>query len=119
MSPKPIKAPVRVERFADLTFMPRFEYGHMAEVVETCGEKDGSALGTGFARFKQAHIPWTIHYDEVLTVIEGVLKVHTAGEVHELHPLDSLWLPAGTALTYVSESALVAYAVQPANWNEG
>lgn len=51
------KAPVRVERFCDLEFAPRFEYGHMAQVVEACGWKDGSELGTGFARFKNARIP--------------------------------------------------------------
>ncbi len=32
-----VKNPVRVERFADLEFKPRFEYGHMAELAETCG----------------------------------------------------------------------------------
>ena len=113
------KSPVRVERFDCLKFEPRFEYGHMAEVSVTAGEQDGAELGTGFARFSHARIPWTIQYDEVLIVFEGTLRVHCGGDIHELGPRDSLWLPAGTELIYESESALVAYAIHPSNWNSG
>ena len=111
------KACVRVERFSDLKFTPRFEYGHMAKVAQTCGEQDGSMLATGFARFKNAHIPWTIKYDEVLTVIEGDMQVHIGDDVYKLAERDSLWLPAGTELVYVSQQALVAYAIHPSNWH--
>lgn len=107
------KAPVRVERFTELGFVPRFEYGHMAELAETCGAKDGAEFGSGFGRLKNAHIPWTIHYDEMLFVIEGELRLHTAGEIHELHVYDSIWLPAGTELVYEAEDALIVYAIHP------
>jgi ethanolamine utilization protein EutQ len=114
----PGKARVRAKRFSDLKFSPRFEYGHMAEVVEICGSADGSELGSGFVRLKNARIPWTIQYDEVLIVFEGLLRVHTGDEIHELHARDSLWLPAGTELVYESDNALVAYAIHPSNWSE-
>ena len=32
-----VKTSVRVERSADLEFKSRSEYGHMAELAETCG----------------------------------------------------------------------------------
>ena len=32
--PQPDKSPVRLQRFADLQFTPRFEYGHMAEAKD-------------------------------------------------------------------------------------
>ena len=112
-SVSPGKAPVRVERFSELEFVPRFEYGHMAELVETCGVKDGSELGTGYCRLKNAHIPWTIYYDEMLFVVEGVLRLHTNGEIHELQERDSIWLPAGTELVYEAEDALLSFAVHP------
>jgi len=114
----PGKSQVRVERFSELNFAPRFEYGQMAEVAETCGSKDGTELGAGFVRLKHARIPWTIQYDEVLIVFEGLLRVHTGGQIHELHARDSLWLPAGTELVYETDNALVAYAIHPSNWNE-
>jgi ethanolamine utilization protein EutQ len=86
----------------------------MAEMAETCGTKDGSELGTGFVRMHNARIPWTIHYDEILIVIEGKLRVHANGEIHELHPQDSLWLPAGTEVEYEAKEALIVYAIHPA-----
>jgi hypothetical protein len=36
-----VKSAVRVERFSNLEFQPRFEYGHTAELVEISGMKDG------------------------------------------------------------------------------
>ena len=114
----PNKSPVCLQRFSDLEFIPRFEYGDMATSVEICGSSDGSKLGSGFARMENAYIPWTIQYDEVLIVFEGELHVHANAEIHSLYPRDSLWLPAGTELIYETDSALVAYAIYPSNWHE-
>jgi ethanolamine utilization protein EutQ len=105
-------------RFDDLAFTPRFEYGEMAEVAGVCGAADGSELGAGWGRFSNARIPWTIRYDEVLTVFDGELRLHAGGEVHRLRPRDCIWLPAGTELIYEAESALVHFAIHPANWRE-
>ncbi len=111
------KTPLRAARFNDLKFVPRFEYGHMAELAEISSLSDGTLLGTGICRFSDAYIPWTITYDEVLTVISGELKLHANGEVHQLNALDSIWLPAGTELVYESKDALVTYAAYPINWD--
>ncbi len=112
------KSAIRVERFSDLKFVPRFEYGDMAEIAVTCGEKDGTALGTGFVRLKTARIPWTIKYDEVLTVFEGQLILHSNGQEHRLNPRDAIWLPTGTELVYEAEQALIHFAILPSNWHE-
>lgn len=113
------KSELRVERFDALEFMPRFEYGEMAQVVETCGSKDGSELGTGWGRFIDARIPWTVRYDEVLTVFEGELRVHADGALHTLAAKDSIWLPRGTEVVYEARAALVHYAIHPSGWHEG
>jgi ethanolamine utilization protein EutQ len=114
----PEKSPVRLVRFDELEFAPRFEYGEMAEVAVVCGADDGSELGAGWGRFRDARIPWTIRYDEVLTVFEGELRLRIGGEVHRLLPRDCIWLPAGTELVYEAESALVHFAIHPSNWQE-
>ena len=75
--------------------------------------------GVGWGRLRNARIPWTIRYDEVLTVFEGELRVHTGSEVHELQPRDCIWLPAGTELVYEAELALVHFAIHPSDWHEG
>lgn len=110
------KAAARLVRFDELEFVPRFEYGDMAQVAGVCGADDGTELGTGWGRMSNARIPWTIRYDEVLTVFEGVLRLHANGEVHELHARDCIWLPAGTELIYEAESALIHFAIHPSNW---
>jgi ethanolamine utilization protein EutQ len=114
----PQKSPVRVVRFEQLDFAARFEYGEMAEVAAVCGSEDGSELGTGWGRFNNAGIPWTIRYDEVLTVFEGELLLHTRGVVHKLGPRDCIWLPAGTELVYEASEALVHFAIHPADWQQ-
>jgi ethanolamine utilization protein EutQ len=112
------KSPVRLQRFDQLEFVPRFEYGHMAESSEICGFKDGSELGAGFVRMHGARIPWTIQYDETLIVLEGSLRILIDEEVFEMLILDSIWLPAGTALEYEAERALVSYSNHPSHWRE-
>ena len=112
-------APARVIPFEDLSFVPRFDYGHMAKVTEVVGAGDGSILGTGFGRFTDAEIPWTVKYDEVLLVLEGEVTVRTAEGDLIAGPQDCIWLPNGTELTYIAKSALVFYAMQPTIWAEG
>jgi len=112
------KAPPRVARFDDLEFVPRAEGGDMAQLAQVSGTVDGTPLGAGFGRLTNARIEWTVKYDEVLIVLEGTLKVHTGGQVLEAGPRDSIWLPAGTALVYEAEEALIAYAIHPADWAE-
>ena len=78
------KSSVRVVRHAQLEFLPRFEYGDMAQVAGVCGDADGSELGVGWGRFEKALIPWTIRYDEVLTIFAGHLRLYTNGEIYDL-----------------------------------
>lgn len=104
-------------RFEDLEFAPRFEYGEMAQVAGICGAEDGTQLGAGWGRMTNARIPWTIKYDEVLTVFDGVLRLHASGEVYELRARDCIWLPRGTELIYEAEYALVHFAIHPSNWH--
>lgn len=113
------KKPVQLQRFEDLSFSPRFEHGDMARLAELCGGSHGTALGAGWARLTRARIPWTIRYDEVLTVFEGELRLHADGTVHVLGPRDAIWLPAGTELVYEADEALVHFAIHPADWQDG
>jgi ethanolamine utilization protein EutQ len=107
------KAQPKVIAFKDIVFVPRFEHGDVCTIGETIGARDGTELGTGFARMTGARIPWTTSYDEVLTVLEGELKVHERGNIHRLGPRDSMWIPSGTKLIYEAEDALVHYAIHP------
>ncbi len=110
------KSGPRLVAFDDLEFVPRFEYGEMAQLAGVCGGDDGTEMAAGLGRMTKARIPWTIHYDEVLTVLEGELRVHIGEEVLVAGPKDSIWLPAGTALIYEAEDVLISYAIHPVDW---
>ena len=68
---------------------------------------------------KSAEIPWTIKYDEVILVLDGQLTIRTADSDLTAGPMECIWLPDGTELTYIAEDALMFYAIEPANWAEG
>lgn len=106
--PKPIP-------FDQVPFRPRAEGGDMAMMSIITGAEQGTELGTGFGRLKDAKLEWTVHYDEVILVLEGHLTVRTEVGVFELGQKDSIWLPKGTALIYEADEALIFFAVHPAS----
>ena len=110
------KTPARLISFSDLEFVPRAEGGDQAQLASICSSDDGSELGCGLARLSNARLEWTVKYDEVLHVLDGSIKVHTPEGVLEAGKGDSVWLPNGTPLVYEAESALILFAIHPANW---
>jgi len=111
-----MKSGPRLVAFENLEFTPRFEYGEMAQLAAVCGGEDGTEMGVGLGRMTKARVPWTTQYDEVLTVLEGELRVHIGEEILVAGPKASIWLPAGTALVYEAEDALISYAIHPVDW---
>ena len=112
------KTPPKTYRPAELEFQPRFAYGEQAQVAAVCGPDDATQLGAGYVRMSGAEIPWTIKYDEVVLVLEGELTIETAAGEQVAGPGETIWLPAGTELVYRAESAMLFYAIHPANWAE-
>lgn len=110
------KSPPRVNKFAELEFAPRFAFPQMCQVVEVAGLADMSELSGGFARFRDAEIPWQVRYDELILVIEGEISIQTPQGLLVAGPKDTIWLPKGTPVTYMSKDALVFYSLQPASW---
>lgn len=113
------KTPPKRVSFDELNFVPRFEYGDQAQSAKISSSDDGTLLGTGFVRMRNASIPWTVGYDEVIFVVEGELTVKTPAGDLTAGPKETIWLPAGTELVYEAEEVLVFYAMQPTNWADG
>lgn len=105
--------------FNDLVFNPRFAYPEMCEVAEVAGLKDFIELSGGFAKFKDAKIPWQVKYDEIILVLKGYFTVETSNRTLSAGPLGTIWLPKGTEVTYKAKNALVFYSLQPASWSKG
>ncbi|MFV0664840.1 cupin domain-containing protein [Denitromonas sp.] len=89
--------------------------GH-AEVARAVSDDVSATMAAGIARFDACSIAWTVLYDEVVYVIDGVFRLVTGGETLEGHAGDVLWIPKGTELKYEGEQASIFYAVYPGNW---
>ena len=113
------KAQPRVMEWDKSIFQPRFEHGDQAQAAHLCGADDGSKLGAGFGRMKNASFEWTVQYDEIILVLEGEVTVQTDTDTLTAGRFDTIWLPAGTPVTYQAEEALIFYAIQPADWADG
>ena len=106
----------RVMEWAKSNFEPRFEHGDQAQAAHLCGTDDGSKLGAGFGRLTKASFEWTVQYDEIILVLEGEVTAITETKTLTAGRMDTIWLPAGTRVTYQAEDALIFYAIQPADW---
>jgi len=72
--------------------------------------------GVGLVKLTSADIPWTIKYDEFILVLHGSFTVTTETEELTASAMQSIWLPAGTKLTYKSDQAFLLYAIHPTDW---
>lgn len=91
--------------------------GH-AEVARAVSGELSSTMAAGVARFDACSIAWTVLYDEVVYVIDGIFRLITDGKVIEGQAGDIIWIPKGTELRYEGEQASIFYAVYPGNWKE-
>jgi ethanolamine utilization protein EutQ (cupin superfamily) len=84
-------------------------------------DSTNSPFAAGLAVYQDFHKDWQLWYDEILFChrTEKVFSIIIEGVRHDLHAGDSMWLPAGTKLTYISEGrSWVFFSVAPANWRE-
>jgi ethanolamine utilization protein EutQ len=90
--------------------------GQKVCLTDVITEREGS-LGAGFMTFDHAELPWTLEYDEVDYVVEGVFTVKTGGKLYEMKQGDVFHIPKGTSVVFGSPSfGKVFYSVYPANW---
>jgi len=106
---------VKLVRRADVTLKPWGSDGRCSLATYIDSEVSGT-IGCSLSYFDQCSIPWTIHYDEFLVVIDGHYRMPVGDKVYEATPGDVLWLPNGTALCYEGDKALIFTSVYPVNW---
>ncbi len=86
-------------------------------IARVISSKDSSSIGAGVEYLEHVTIDWTVTYDEVLFIVEGVLTVEFEGESYDCFPGDIVWLPNGTRLRYIArERAGYFYALYPVDW---
>lgn len=90
-----------------------------AEIARLVGPDLSKSMGAGLATFDGCSIEWTVLYDELIVVLEGVFRVRIEGKASktiEAKPGDVIWLPQNTPLRYEGEKAKVFYALSPVDW---
>ena len=80
--------------------------------------KDRSPMTAGFMSWARADsFPWTLDYDEMDYVLEGVLQIGIDGRVVEGKPGDVIYLPKGSKVLFGTPSRTkIFYVTYPADW---
>ena len=85
-----------------------------ARIARLIGRANSSSLGGGVVVYEKVTVDWDLAFDEMITVIEGAMKIQSGGVIYTLAPGDVAWFPAHTPLTYeVSDRVVVSYAIWP------
>ena len=75
-------------------------------------------MGGGIAKFDGCSIEWTVLYDEMIVVLEGLFRLRAGRQVFEGRPGDVIWIPEKTAIVYEGEKSVVCYALYPVDWRQ-
>ena len=71
-------------------------------------------LGAGVGVFERCSVPWTPDYDEVLFIIDGILRLRVGEKTFVAGRGDTVWISEGTAVVYESSvRTTFFYAVCP------
>jgi ethanolamine utilization protein EutQ len=93
-----------------------------ATIARLVGPETSRTMGAGLASFDGCSIEWTVLYDELVCVLDGVfrLRVEPDGDaqVFEGRAGDVIWIPEGTPLRYEGDGATVFYVLHPVDWRE-
>lgn len=73
----------------------------------------------GIMEMDESSFPWTLEYDEVDYIIEGVLEIRIGDAVVRGEEGDILFIPKGSSISFVSPGKTrFLYVTYPADWAE-
>ena len=79
--------------------------------------KDGSSVGAGFMSWQKGGFDWTLTYDEVDYVVEGIMEITYDGRTIRANKGDLVFIPAGSSIRWHTPTwVLVYYVTFPAEW---
>ncbi len=87
-----------------------------ATIARLVGPEVSQTMGAGLASFDGCSIEWTVLYDEVIVVLDGLFRLRVGDQLFEGGPGDVIWIPENTSLKYEGEKATVFYALHPVDW---
>lgn len=81
--------------------------------------EESPRLMAGIMEMDDSCFPWTLEYDEVDYIIEGVLEIIVDDQVVRGEKGDILFIPKGTSITFSSPGkSRFLYVTYPADWSD-
>ncbi len=92
--------------------------GRKVGLADLITSADGSPMTAGIMSWgKDDSFPWTLDYDEVDLVLEGVLRISIEGRTVEGKVGDVIFIPKGSQVIFGTPSRTrVYYVTYPADW---
>lgn len=89
-----------------------------ATIARLVGPETSRSMGVGLAAFDGCAVEWTVLYDEMIVVLEGVFRLGVEGQDIVARPGDVIWIPEKTPVVYQGDKAVVCYALHPVDWRK-
>ena len=81
--------------------------------------EESPRLMAGIMEMEESSFPWTLQYDEVDYIIEGVLEIKIGDAVIRGEAGDILFIPKGSSISFVAPGKTrFMYVTYPADWAE-
>jgi len=94
--------------------------GGYASIARLINPNNSQTIGAGIGTYDGCSIEWTMGVDEVVVVLDGLLRVRTGegyNKVIEAKPGDVVWMPKGTKMKYEGDKAKMFYCLYPSSVN--
>ncbi len=87
-------------------------------LVDLVTGADGSPMTAGIMAWgREDSFPWSLDYDEIDLVLEGVLHIEMDGRTVEARVGDVVYIPKGSRIVFgTPHRTRVFYVTHPANW---
>jgi len=113
--PKETELPLYELRDPAGNLVPPPEIGF--RLLDVVTVKDGSSMGGGFMSWSKGGFNWTLTYDQIDFVLEGVMEVTCEGRTIRAYPGDVTFIPKGSSIRWSTPSWVKIYYVTfPAEW---
>lgn len=112
---------LRLVRGDSVVFEP-FDTGKPGDKVgikEILSIKESPNMATGFMTMEKSSFSWTLKYDEIDYIIDGVLEFTVNGKTYSGKAGDVFFIPSNTTVTFSTPDRVKFFFVTyPANWAE-
>jgi ethanolamine utilization protein EutQ len=99
-----------------------FNTGHSGDRVgirEILGIKESPNMSSGFMSMEKSSFDWTLKYDEIDYIVEGVLEFTVNGKTYSGQAGDVFYIPCNSSVTFSAPGKVkFFYVTYPANWAE-